>query len=113
MSKNSYPEEQVGQGGVEEAERGRQARIQGHPEMDECRQCGAQGAQGARLRCGQREDPAGQDHLREGQGASRYQEVGALLKTELAGAVAPFVVLPRLILCSGLRPEGDLLYSTV
>merc|ERR1711918_266046 len=40
-------------------------------------------------------------------------EVRALLKTELAGAVAPFVVLPRGIPRSGLRPESDLLYSTV
>merc|ERR1711964_767038 len=56
---------------------------------------------GARLRGGQREDPAGQGHLREGQGTLRCQEVRALLKTEPAGAVAPFVVLPRGIPRSG------------
>merc|ERR1711924_501982 len=97
------PEEQAGQGVVEEAERGGQARIQAHPELDQCRQGGAQGAQGARLRGGQREDPAGQGHLREGKGDPRCPEVRALLKTELAGAVAPFVVLPRGIPRSGLR----------
>merc|ERR1711924_520946 len=32
------PEEQAGQGVVEEAERGGQARIQAHPELDQCRQ---------------------------------------------------------------------------